>query len=220
MVGLFNRAEFQSFGGDNSVGGGVTLSSYASFGTDSSKGALTVLIEPAAASAAPAGWRLSTESSWRYPGTQLSGMAPGTYLVDFAISNDATAGKYLPAAPQQVVIVGGKILTITFTFAKIDDDSDGDGRTNREEIIAGTDPKNASDFLKVLAAGKSETGFTLTTQGRAGRVYALQRTISLSSPSWYGVATLGPLAADGPVALTDTMAPSGKAFYRIQVTMP
>lgn len=220
VVGLFNRAEFQSFGGDNSVGGGVTLSSYAPFGTDSVKGALKVVIEPAGASAAPAGWRLSTESIWRYPGAQLSNMTPGTYFVNFSISNKETADKYLPAAPQQVVIVGGKLLTITFTFAASDADADGDGRTNREEIIAGTDPKNSADFLKVLSSGKSEAGFTLTAQGRAGRAYALQRTATLSNPSWADVATAGPSAADGPVTLTDTMPPSGKAFYRIQVTMP
>jgi hypothetical protein len=220
VVDLFNRAEFQGYGGENSVGGGITLSSYAPYGTDAGKGALKVVIEPTAASAAPAGWRLSTESIWRYPGAQLGNMTPGTYLVNFSISNKEIANKYLPAAPQQVVIASGKLLTITFTFAASDADADGDGRTNREEIIAGTDPKNSADFLKVPATAKSEAGFTLTAQGRAGRAYALQRTATLSNPSWADVATAGPSAADGPVTLIDTMPPSGKAFYRIQVTMP
>jgi hypothetical protein len=212
VVQLFNEAGYQSFGGDNAVAGGITHSSYTSI--PSEVGALQVFIEPQGASGA-GGWRRSTDTFMRNSGNQLGGLAAGDYAIQFK-----TVAGFMPPAPQMVRIVAGKLLKITFTYETENGDADGDGCTNREEIIAGTDPKESADFLKVLDAERSEVGFTLTTQGRARRVYALQRTATLSNPSWADVATVGPLDADGPVILTDTMPPSGKAFYRIQVTMP
>ena len=83
-----------------------------------------------------------------------------------------------------------------------------------------TDPNKASDFFKVLASHKSGATFTLTASGKAGRTYALQRRTNLLTGAWDTLATSAALAADGPVNLSDTNAPTERAFYRIQVVLP
>ena len=99
-------------------------------------------------------------------------------------------------------------------------DPDHDGQNNLAEYASGTDPNNAADVLKVLSTQRSGTTFTLTANGKAGRTYALQRCTNLVTGSWITVTTTGPLGADATLPLTDTAAPAGKAFYRIQVSAP
>jgi hypothetical protein len=131
------------------------------------------------------------------------------------------------------------LLTLTVTKTPLDDwrfinfgtyentgpaadtaDPDGDGQPNISEYAAATDPNNATDVFKVLASQISGAAFTITTSGKAGRTYSLQRSYDLPSGSWDTLASSAALASDGPVSLTDTAAPANNAFYRIQVTAP
>ena len=100
------------------------------------------------------------------------------------------------------------------------EDPDHDGQTNLSEYVAGTNPNNAADVLRVLTTARTGSTFTLTASGKAGRTYSLQRRTDLASGIWDTVITTGPLAADVPLFLTDQSAPAGNAFYRIQVTVP
>jgi len=99
-------------------------------------------------------------------------------------------------------------------------DFDGDGQHNLEEFAAGTDPKNGADFFKVTSTTRTPGGFVVTAAGKGGRVYVLQRRVDLAVGEWGSVDTIGPLAADQVVTLTDLALPSGSAFYRIQVVVP
>jgi hypothetical protein len=99
-------------------------------------------------------------------------------------------------------------------------DPDGDGQNNLAEYAADTNPNNAADVFKILTAQMTGETFSVTAYGKKGRSYSLQRCLSLTAGSWDTVVTLGPLAADGTVSLTDPTAPSGNAFYRIQATAP
>ena len=67
---------------------------------------------------------------------------------------------------------------------------------------------------------KSGSTFTLTTSGKNGRTYVLERSTTLNSASWTTVTSQGPLGADASVTLADPSSPTNHAFYRIRVTAP
>jgi hypothetical protein len=99
-------------------------------------------------------------------------------------------------------------------------DPDGDSKTNLDEYAAATDPRDGGDFFRVMATEKNATSFTATADGKAGRVYVLERNPSLVAGEWTGVSSTGVLAADGPVPLSDSAPPAGAAFYRVRVSPP
>jgi uncharacterized repeat protein (TIGR03803 family) len=238
VIDLFNRAEVSGNGGGNNTGGGITHTSVSTFGSTSNPGSIKILIEPAGAISAGAGWRLSPETSYRVSGAQKSGLNAGNYVLQLP-----TVPGYDVPALQSVTVSGGQLSTLTFTYAAAltaqqswrqtffgittntgnaadNADPDGDGMTNLAEYAAGTNPNSKADVFKVSSHQKSGSTFTLTTAGKYGRIYTLQRSTSLASNSWSTVTTQGPLGSDGTVTLTDSAAPAGAGFYRIQVTGP
>jgi len=94
-----------------------------------------------------------------------------------------------------------------------DDDDDGDGMTNREEDIAGTNPLNLSSIFKI-ASSRIESGgdFTITWTPVSGRTYSVQASLTLAEESWTSVAsnlTTG--------TWTDTNPSENRKFYRVVV---
>lgn len=77
-------------------------------------GALKVIIEPATARAAGAGWRINSVNPYMPSGEQSNDLAPDTYLVSFP----ALAG-FVPPSPQPVVIEAGSLTTITFNYEEV-----------------------------------------------------------------------------------------------------
>jgi hypothetical protein len=100
------------------------------------------------------------------------------------------------------------------------EDPDQDGQTNLDEYTAGTRPKDGADWFRVVSSARAGGEFSLTVQGKAGRRYVLQRRADLSSGEWGDLSTRGPLAADGPVNLSDPAATADRGFYRVKVLLP
>ncbi len=96
-------------------------------------------------------------------------------------------------------------------------DADGDNKSNIDEYAAGTDPRNPSDFFRVLTSTHLGSDFRVTVPGRANRNYVLQRTTSLTTPVWTPVATSGVLELSATLQLIDNAPPAGSAFYRVLV---
>ena len=245
VIDLFNRAELSGIDDQPHTGGGITHTSVTTYGSASNPGGLQILIEPAAVRDAVdaqgnplAGWRLAPESSYRPDGAQKVGLNPGNYVLQLT-----TVAGYPAPDPQNITVSGGQLTTITFTYgapptaqeswrqtyfgtpfnagdAADDYDYDHDGFTNAEEFAAGTDPTQAGDHFKMDGMTHAGSTFNVTTSGKAGRSYVLQRSTTLAPGSWGTVDTVGPLGSDGPVSLTDTAPPNDGAFYRIQVTGP
>lgn len=97
---LISRAHDSGNGGDNHVGGGITLVD-ASFAAPSfALGSLAVNLSPSAAVAAGAGWRLVGESSFRGNGQVKTGLAPRNYTVEFK----PVPGYLLPSGDGRVTL--------------------------------------------------------------------------------------------------------------------
>jgi len=236
VVELFNWADRNANGGSGPPTPGATLVSLTGNLTTTEPGSLKVIIEPASARTAGAGWLLNPETLFRQSDAQKSGLAPGSYgLMLKAISG------FLQPSAQTVAISGGQLTTLTITYqsatpldtwrqanfqttsntgdAADSADPDKDGVKNIDEYTAGTNPKSGSDLLQIKNPTKTGGTFTATTAGKSGRIYKLQRNPTLIG-TWTTVATQTTLASDQTVNLTEPSDPAGRAYYRIEVSLP
>lgn len=93
-------------------------------------------------------------------------------------------------------------------------DADGDGMTDRQEFLAGTDPTEPFDRLAILSIRHAHPP-TLQFRAAAGRTYTVQYRDSLDAGGWHSLTSLPAQPAPGPVTVTD-FAPNDQArFYRI-----
>lgn len=200
-------------------------------------GVLQVSLAPAGAAAA-GGWRQAPESTFRPSGAYKHSLSPGTYVLQFTPLEG-----YLAPAAQSVVVTAGQLSQVTVTFEPsltpqeswrqtyfgstansgqgADSlDHDKDGFTNLQEYTAGTNPVMSGDCFKAQNPTRGAGSFSLSTEGKAGRTYVLERSTSLAPGVWTSVAVHGPLASDATVSLTDNASPAGSAFYRLSVAGP
>jgi hypothetical protein len=96
-------------------------------------------------------------------------------------------------------------------------DTDGDGATNWQEWRAGTDPRNASSVLKLMAPGGSNGTVTVTWQSVSGILYYLERGTDLAPANLLSIKS-NLVGQAGTTSYTDTNAASlGPYFYRVGV---
>ena len=70
-----------------------------------------MIIEPAGARDAGAGWRLSPEAAYRISGAQRTGMSAGNYTLQLK-----TVAGFQPPNQQSVRVNGGQVPTVTFAY--------------------------------------------------------------------------------------------------------
>ncbi len=101
-------------------------------------------------------------------------------------------------------------------------DPDGDGMSNAQEYLAGTNPNDANSLLRITAYATAPNGTTnaLTWTSVLTRFYHVQETISLTAPGWYD-SGLGLISPDGAFT-TRNVADTNAAvrFYRVQAVRP
>lgn len=96
-------------------------------------------------------------------------------------------------------------------------DPDGDGMTNWQEYLAGTDPLNSQDVLRFVGVSISNQICLLPFNTHTGRTYTVER-LDLLRPTnaWVTFTNVIP-GTNGPVTVSDPQAPAGY-FYRLKVT--
>lgn len=112
---------------------------------------------------------------------------------------------------------GERALTVVLRNVTTDDD-DGDGMTEEQEAIAGTDPLDDGSLLRVtLALPPAADGlFESSIYGVAGRAYALESSTNLDQ--WAretGAGATNLAGLDAVLALRDTNALAPAKFYRV-----
>ncbi len=96
-----------------------------------------------------------------------------------------------------------------------DEDPDGDGLSNLEEYLAGTDPLDASSCLK-LTATAVPGAIHLAFRAAAGRSYTIQYRNGYGAGLWSSLTNIPPQLADHLVDLADVPpAGVGARFYRL-----
>jgi hypothetical protein len=105
-----------------------------------------------------------------------------------------------------------------FDAADATADADGDGQGNSAEYVAGTNPQDATDVLKVTVAPHlGGARFEINFRARAGRPYVLDFKNDLTDPAWQVFWNVPAQAADTDISIPDpTNLP--KRFYRLRTS--
>jgi hypothetical protein len=98
--------------------------------------------------------------------------------------------------------------------SRAQDDADGDGLTNLQEFMMGTDPKNAASVLSIqisyVAVGNN---VTLSWPAAPGRSYQVQYKDNLSDPVWLDL--VGTISVNGSMAQLTAPATQSGRYYRV-----
>ena len=95
-------------------------------------------------------------------------------------------------------------------------DADGDGQTNYQEFLAGTDPTNAQDVLRLQSALANANTVQLTFASAPGRNYRIEYKNNLSSLGW---TALRDLTGTGSLLSLQDSLPAGTLlrFYHLHL---
>jgi len=101
-------------------------------------------------------------------------------------------------------------------------DADGDGMSNEEEYLAGTNPTNSTEYLSIVRLDTTSGGasVTLTWSSVPTRFYLIEEALDLLSSGWFaiGLGVIPPTGAFTTRAFGETNAPM--RFYRVQAVRP
>lgn len=96
-------------------------------------------------------------------------------------------------------------------------DFDGDGMSDLQEFMAGTDPKNAQSLLRIVQIGSTQNvSFSVQWSSVAGKYYRVQYNDTLLPSGWKNLGG-DVLASGNETSKLDSSVPGNtKRFYRVQ----
>ena len=100
-------------------------------------------------------------------------------------------------------------------------DTDGDGVSDADEALAGTNPNDPSDFFRVQALSRSGAGTGVSFKTIPARNYLIYYSQDLAASSWQLIATIAGGASPATIEYVDSdpvrvARPTG--FYKVAVT--
>jgi hypothetical protein len=93
-------------------------------------------------------------------------------------------------------------------------DFDHDGQNNRDEYLAGTDPRDTQSVFKATALRNASGNILVRFAAVANKSYTVQFRASLSTGSWTKLGDV-PAGAARTVDVPDPAIPSGTRYYRV-----
>ncbi|HEU0040597.1 MAG TPA: hypothetical protein VFR76_15130 [Verrucomicrobiae bacterium] len=96
-------------------------------------------------------------------------------------------------------------------------DPDGDGASNWEECVAGTDPHNGADSLRLDSVTLNPPFCVIEFNTRTGRTYTVESAAGLGPTDVWVPVTSGINGNDSPATVNDQLGSSAR-FYRLKVT--
>lgn len=96
-----------------------------------------------------------------------------------------------------------------------DADPDGDGASNLQEFLAGTDPQSAGSYLKVEASIVTSGTVRLEFRALGNRSYSVLYKTSLDSAEWQNLQNIPATNIDRTITIDDAPAAPENRFYRI-----
>jgi len=91
---------------------------------------------------------------------------------------------------------------------------DGDGFTNLQEYLAGTDPLDSQDYLKFANISRTGGTISLSFKAAAGRSYSILYRPGLESGNWQKLTDLDAPVVTGLIQVNDVVSNSPR-FYRL-----
>jgi hypothetical protein len=93
-------------------------------------------------------------------------------------------------------------------------DTDGDGVSNRDEYLAGTDPRNAENFLKIEHVTATDGSVALTFGASSNKTYRIESTDELATSTWQALLAVPARRTNSLITISDRP-PSARRFYRV-----
>jgi hypothetical protein len=164
------------------------------------------------------------------PGTKTYEQAdPGAPLGTvqrFRIVELDNQGWLIPYGPYELALDGGEVSYETWAAGIAwggrasgrDADPDGDGLTNFQEYLAGTDPLSANSVLRVNRIEAVTGGVRVTWSSVPGRTYAVEMAPSLTQG--FLAVTTGILAEAAETSTILPVSAEANAYFRVVVTQP
>jgi hypothetical protein len=94
-------------------------------------------------------------------------------------------------------------------------DPDGDGQINIREYQAGTNPRDATDYLRFLSVERNAGVVSMLFHAAAGHSYSVLRRDELPTGSWSSLTNLPVAAVAGTVEVFDPNPAGARRFYRL-----
>jgi hypothetical protein len=95
-------------------------------------------------------------------------------------------------------------------------DPDADGLTNLQEYLAGTDPQDASSYLKIESISAVSAVTRIRFNAVAGKTYTILYRDDVATGTWQKLADVPDQGATGEIEITDSGAGAVAArFYRL-----
>jgi hypothetical protein len=160
----------------------------------------------------------------------LRGEATGTPLAITGDELTVTLGAYQPAS----LVISRSISPQSFEDwqslhfgnsgdprAGADLDPDGDGTSNMNEVLAGTDPLDAGSAMRVLSLERESASATIRWSSVPGKVYQVEWCESLDGP-WAESLPGSRVLAEGEVTTFNdpTIGGINRRFYRVRPVTP